>query len=211
MRETLQELGSQPPPAAYWGSSNRVDTKRNQILKLWNNDRSHFPNSDTGGGREEGWQSPTATKGNINTEIKENLHSSSKTNFRSTPNLGRLWLTGDLLDLVDHHKGIRQAHLHRVVHRADLRHLDRNLKQKNTTISHFPIWQHQWGKYWTCVASFPPHCFNLDLCWITRLIGFYETNWNDLRPHNCFRNSTKAFGEYFRRGTEWFPFISGSC
>lgn len=44
----------------------------------------------------------------------------------------RLRLTGDLLDLVDHHKGIRQAHLHRVVHGADLRHLNRNLKQKNT-------------------------------------------------------------------------------
>lgn len=43
-------------------------------------------------------------------------------------------LTGDLLDLVDHHKGIRQAHLHRVVHGADLRHLDRNLKQEKYSI-----------------------------------------------------------------------------
>lgn len=39
----------------------------------------------------------------------------------------RLRLTGYLLDLVDHHKGIRQAHLHRVIDRTDLGHLNRDL------------------------------------------------------------------------------------
>ncbi len=41
-----------------------------------------------------------------------------------------LRLTGDLLDLVDHHKGVRQAHLHRVIDRADLWHLSGDLKEK---------------------------------------------------------------------------------
>lgn len=39
----------------------------------------------------------------------------------------RLRLTGYLLDLVDHHEGIRQAHLHRVIDRTDLGHLNRDL------------------------------------------------------------------------------------
>lgn len=172
MGETVQELGSQPcllpteraatgwtlKETRYWNSGTMTSVIFQKVTQ------------------GEGWQSQTATEGNFNTEINENLHSSSKTNLHSTLKLGRLWLTGDLLDLVDHHKGIRQAHLHWVVHRADLRHLDRNLKQKNTTISHCPIWQHQWGKYWSCVPLFPPDSFNLDLCWITRLIGVL---WNN--------------------------------
>lgn len=39
----------------------------------------------------------------------------------------RLRLTGYLLDLVDYHEGIRQAHLHRVIDRTDLGHLNRDL------------------------------------------------------------------------------------
>lgn len=42
----------------------------------------------------------------------------------------RLRLTGYLLDLVNHHKGIRQAHLHWVIDRTDLWHLDRDLSSK---------------------------------------------------------------------------------
>lgn len=42
----------------------------------------------------------------------------------------RLRLTGYLLDLVNHHKGIRQAHLHRVIDRTDLWHLDGDLSSK---------------------------------------------------------------------------------
>ncbi len=41
-----------------------------------------------------------------------------------------LRLTGYLLDLVDHHKGIRQAHLHWVIDRADLWHFNGDLKWK---------------------------------------------------------------------------------
>lgn len=41
----------------------------------------------------------------------------------------RSGLTGYLLDLVDHHEGIGQAHLHRVIDRADLRHLSGNLQE----------------------------------------------------------------------------------
>lgn len=37
-------------------------------------------------------------------------------------------LTGYLLDLVDHHEGIGQAHLHRVIDGADLWHLSGNLQ-----------------------------------------------------------------------------------
>lgn len=41
-------------------------------------------------------------------------------------------LTGYLLDLVDHHKGVRQAHLHRVIDGADLRHLGGDLKGRKS-------------------------------------------------------------------------------
>lgn len=41
-----------------------------------------------------------------------------------------LRLTGYLLDLVDDHKGVRQAHLHRVIDRADLRHFNWDLKEE---------------------------------------------------------------------------------
>lgn len=79
----------------------------------------------------------------------------------------RLRLTGDLLDLVDHHKGIRQAHLHRVVHGADLRHLDRNLKQKNTMF--FPVIESVSSSKENLGIGFHhsfPYWFNLDLGWI---------------------------------------------
>lgn len=39
-----------------------------------------------------------------------------------------LRLTGYLLDLVDQHKGVRQANFHRVIDRADLWHLNGDLK-----------------------------------------------------------------------------------
>lgn len=45
----------------------------------------------------------------------------------------RLRLTGYLLDLVDDHEGVGQAHLHRVVDGADLRHLNGDLGGKETT------------------------------------------------------------------------------
>lgn len=48
----------------------------------------------------------------------------------------RLRLTGYLLDLVDHHKGIRQAHLHRVIDRADLWNLNGDLKKKRGKINY---------------------------------------------------------------------------
>lgn len=47
----------------------------------------------------------------------------------------RLRLTGYLLDLVDHHEGIRQAHLHRVIDRTDLGHLNRDLGGWGNSIS----------------------------------------------------------------------------
>lgn len=43
------------------------------------------------------------------------------------------WLTGNLLDPVDHHKGIGEAHLHRVIDRADLGHLDGDLEERGET------------------------------------------------------------------------------
>ena len=42
-------------------------------------------------------------------------------------------LTGDLLDVVEDHEGVRQTHLHRVVHRADLRHVHRDLGERRTS------------------------------------------------------------------------------
>lgn len=38
-------------------------------------------------------------------------------------------LTGNLLDLVDHHKGVGQAHFDGVIDGTDLRHLNRNLEK----------------------------------------------------------------------------------
>lgn len=60
------------------------------------------------------------------------LNSKSKIKSRSKYKLEKvcLRLTGYLLDLVDHHKGIRQAHLHRVIDGADLWHLSGDLKEK---------------------------------------------------------------------------------
>lgn len=81
---------------------------------------AHGGGSSRADAKGKGWPTQTATKSSkISTKLL--LY-------------GRLRLTGDLLDLVDHHEGIRQAHLHRVVHRADLRHLDRDLKQRNKQI-----------------------------------------------------------------------------
>lgn len=47
-----------------------------------------------------------------------------------------LRLTGYLLDLVDHHKGIGKAYFHRVIDRTDLRHLDRDLEKQQQEKNH---------------------------------------------------------------------------
>ncbi len=44
------------------------------------------------------------------------------------------WLTGDLLNLMDHHKGIRQSNLHWMIDRVDLCDLQWDLKWKHILV-----------------------------------------------------------------------------
>lgn len=55
------------------------------------------------------------------------------------------WLTGDLLNLMDHYKGIRQSNLHWMIDRADLCNLQWDLKWKHILVRSSIIDLRRWS------------------------------------------------------------------